>query len=167
MEDDIRVIFGKFIREIINDTTVTVALARSGFIENNYNANALIVDSLSPGIPIDEDQSYVGSTENPTSGVMTYSTRFEATITVDAYGANAHTNILKLHNAKRTYEASQYMKANNITVYDPSEVIDLNLIVGTQNYTRLQSTFTVLYTRNITEQLPTIATSNVQIFTEE
>lgn len=153
--------FALFTKDLFDNTIPTV-LGRYNFNNNDFNDDLIVVDGLSPAIPISNIDKFDGINE-----IMQHGSFVRQLATVDFYGNNAFLNATKYMALLRSQKATELKEINNLTVYPANTITDLKELVGTQYFNRYQIEVNIRYM--ITTEIETlrIDTPNIDLLTEK
>lgn len=124
---------GLFTIALLNNPNISVKRARSNHKNTNFKAPLILVDNLASAQKIGSSDKYNGSSE-----VLSYGDYYKQVFTFDIYGTNAYTNAQLLSGLLRSQRSSELQRANGLTVYRPSSINNLKILVGTQYNERYQ-----------------------------
>ena len=120
---------------------VDTILGRENYKNTDFKKDLIVVDSLSPAVPISNMDTFNGIVE-----LMNYDTYVRQLATVDFFGDNAETNANKFLALLRSQKATELKEVNKLNVFPANSITKLSELVGTTYYNRYQVEVNLKYT---------------------
>lgn len=135
---------------------VTTVLGRKNYKITDFTKDAIIIDSLSPAVPISNIDTFSGIDE-----IMNYDTYVRQLVTVDFFGNNAETNANKFLGLIRSQKATELKEVNNLNVFPATSITNLSELVGTTYFNRFQVEVNIKYMIKVEIETKRIDTPDV------
>ena len=161
MIDPLYIALMRYTRDLLVHPEAFIKAGRQNFDREHFEQPYIVVDSLSPDLPLTSSEVYDGDTEQ-----MVYSEQVSRAITWDFYGPTAHTLCRNFRLLARS-QASQDLQSDlGITVFHPTAATDLKSLTGQQYGERMQLQCQVHYSPSLIVGILRIDTAQLRIIGE-
>lgn len=151
----------RFIRDLLSYDEQLIKPGEINFERENFTLDYIVVDNLN-SIPISIPKKF-----DPDNELMNYGVLWSGTMTIDFYGDNANTNMVRfmqLANSQKGYELQRDMR---LTVSNPSASTDLKQLTGVQYSPRFQLALNIRYNETTDVQTLRIDTAETNIISSD
>lgn len=145
-----------FIRDLLSIPESQIKDGRTNAVQDNFETNYIVVDSLAPSERVAGNLSYDGVEE-----VQTISNLYKTDYTVDFYGDDAYDNCNQFVLLARSQAAYELKRDLGIGIYQVSSIQDLKKLTGQQYGNRYQVAIKVEDSRSI--EVDTLRIDEAQI----
>lgn len=145
----------KFTRDLLVIPESQMSIGRRNFDRNDFKSLKIVIDQISPAIPLTRGQDFDGDAEN-----MEYYALYQAPCTVDFYGDTAFATAQKFVLTLQSQLGYELQRDGQITVFQSSNLIDVALLTGEQYSQRYQVEINVQLT--LTHDIATLRIDEAQ-----